>query len=378
MSKASQRRRSRMQQGPQAKLNPLDLFKPIRNARDAAAHGKTFGEMLGRFTELEWDRYRKSQGDAFDREAHDELEKDMERIVMPLLESIQSSILDIVSTVDEEEYDPTTLPCVSGTAVFIPIGFDVRWIVEPMPFAAIQHYGQREGKSTTPCDYLKMQCDRKREEGCELALAFWFESGKAAWAPFQVAVVNESGAAATYALNGDAWAKGPPTTLPSLSSLANDVLPMDLVTKLAGENPYYKAFQAEVEERLAKFLPADKAVEATRALVEPCLEWNAAMNSGTFASQIQLAADGVYAWGEIDRYETELKTLRKDHEDSERKLRKSAAHVTELKNELERTRALMKKMAASAKAPVPAPVVKPTSAPMRSTPMAERMSTFFG
>lgn len=377
MSKASQRRRSRTQHAPLSKLNPLDLFKPIRNAREAAAHGKTFGEMLGRFTELEWDRYRKSQGDAFDREAHDELEKDMENIVMPLLESIQSSILDTVSTDDDEEYDPTTLPCVSGTAVFIPIGFDVRWIVEPMPFAAIQHYGQREGKSTTPCDYLKTQCDRKREEGCELAFAFWFESGKAAWAPLQVAVVNEGGAAATYALNGDTWAKGPPSALPSLVS---EVIPMDLVTKLAGENPYYKAFQAEVEERLAKFLPADKAVEATRALVEPCLEWNAAENSGTFASQIQLAVDSVYAWGEIDRYETELKTLRKDHEDSERKLRKSAAHVTELKSELERARALMKKMAASAKAPVPVPVpvVQPASAPMRSTPMAERMSTFFG
>jgi hypothetical protein len=377
MSKASQRRRSSAQNAPQSKLNPQELFKPIRNERDAAAHGKTFGEMLARFTELEWDRYRKSQGDAFDEEAHEELEKDMLNLVMPLLESIQSSILDSVSTGDDEAYDPTTLPCVSGTAVFIPIGFDVRWIVEPMPFAAIQHYGQREGKSTTACDYLKMQCDRKREEGCDLALAFWFESGKAAWAPLQVAVVHGDGAAATYALNGDTWAKGPPSALPSLVS---EVLPMDLVTKLAGENPYYKAFQAQVEERLAKFLPADKAVEATRALVEPCLEWNAAENSGTFASQIQLAEDSVYTWGALDRYETELKRLRKDHEDNERKLRKSAAHVTDLKNELERTRAIMKKMAASnqASVPVPAPVVQPTCEPLRSTPMAERMSLFFG
>jgi hypothetical protein len=362
-----------MQRGPQSELNPLELFKPIRNARDAAAHGKRFGEMLGRFTGLEWNRYRKSQGDAFDEEAHDELEKDMVNLVMPLLEIIQSSILDTVSMVDDEEYDPTMLPCVSGTAVFIPIGSDVPWIVEPMPFAAIQHYGEREGKSTTPCEYLKMQCDRKREEGFELAFAFWFESGKAAWAPLQVAVVNESGAAATYALNGDTWAKGPPSALPSLVS---EVLPMDLVTKLAGENPHYKAFQAQVEQRLAKFLPSDKAVEATRALVEPCLEWNTAMNLGTFASQIQLAVDGVYTLCKIDRYENELKTLRKDHEHSERRLRKSAAHVIDLKNELQRTRAMMKRMAASNHAPLPA--VQPNNEPLRSTPMAERMSVFFG
>jgi hypothetical protein len=362
-----------MQRGPQSELNPLELFKPIRNARDAAAHGKRFGEMLGRFTELEWDRYRKSQGDAFDEQAHDELEKDMLNLVMPLLEIIQSSILDTVSKVDDEEYDPTMLPCVSGTAVFIPIGFDVRWIVEPMPFAAMQHYGEREGKSTTPCEYLKMHFDRKHEEDCELALAFWFETGNAAWAPLQAAGVNGNGAAATYALNGDTWAKGPPSAVPSL---VNKVLPVDLVTKLTGEDRHYKSFRAQVEQRISEFLPADKVEETTRALVEPCLEWNTAINRGTFASQIQLAVDSVYASGELDRYETELKTLRKDHEHSERKLRKSAAHVTELKNELGRTRALKKKMAASTHAPVPA--VRPTNEPLRSRPMAERMSVFFG
>lgn len=131
---------------------------------------------------------------------------------------------------------------------------------------------------------------------------------------------------------------------------------------------------------LSDFLPENKALEASNSLIGPCLDWNKAIATGMALSQVELALQLNDANRQAQRYEADLGTLRKEHEQAERRLRKSSARVTELEAELARMRDLVAKQGASNRRVTPAGKTpsQPASPLPRSTSMGERLAVFFG
>lgn len=375
MSKASQRKQSRSKADPLFKISPVDLMMPIHSASEAKARAKLHAQITARTMEVAWKRYRSKVGSNFDLQAHADLDDDMMAAGKPIVQAIQSALLHSESCVPDEEFQEDSLPYISGTAVLVPFDASQPWIVEPMPYLAVQQYRNRKGASADVCGLVREWAESHGEfdDGC---FAFWFTGATAAWAPFMVAAVHGNGASATYTLVGGEWAKGPPYLLPFEDNAGE----MDVLGQHLPEEADNTALRECFLRILSDFLPENKIVEASNWLIESCLHWNKLSSTGMALSQVELALQLNDANRQAQRYETDLGALRKEHEQAERRLRKSSARVTELEAELARMRGLVAKQGASNQRVTPAGKTpsQPASTLPRSTSMSERLAVFFG
>ncbi len=375
MSKASQRKQSRSKADPILKISPVDLMLPIYSASEAKARAKLHAQITARTMEVAWKRYRSKVGSNFDPKAHADLDDNMMTVGKPIVQTIQSALLHSESCVPDAEYQEDSLPYVSGTAVLVP--FDARqpWIVEPMPYLAVQQHRERKGASADVCGLVREWAESHGEFD-DRGFAFWFTGVTAAWVPFMAAAVHGNGASATYTLVGGEWAKGPPHLLPFEDNAGE----MDVLGQHLDEEADNTSLRECFLKVLSDFLPENKILEASNWLIESCLYWNKSISTGMALSQVELALQLNDANRQAQRYETDMDTLRKEHEQAERRLRKSSARVTELEAELARMRGLVAKQGASNQRVTPGGKTpsQPASPLPRSTSMGERLAVFFG
>jgi len=371
MSKASQRKQSRSKADPLFKISPVDLMLPIYSASEAKARAKLHAQITARTMDVAWKRYRSKVGSNFDPQAHAVLDDNMMAAGKPIVQAIQSALLHSESCVPDAEYQEDSLPYISGTAVLVPFDATQPRIVEPMPYLAVQQYLNRKGASADVCGLVREWAESHGEfdDGC---FAFWFTGATAAWVPFMAAAVHGNGASATYTLVGEEWAKGPPYLLPFEDNAGE----MDVLGQHLDEEADNTSLRECFLKVLSDFLPENKILEASNWLIESCLYWNKSISTGMALSQVELAVQLNDANRQAQRYETDLGTLRKEHEQAERRLRKSSARVTELEAELVRMRGLVAKQKAPA-AQVKQPPL-PVPQPARTTSLGERMGVFFG
>ncbi|MDZ4125441.1 MAG: hypothetical protein U1E02_14865 [Hydrogenophaga sp.] len=375
MSKASQRKQSRTKPNPLLKINPMDLMVPVYSASESKTIAKLHAQVTGKTMEVAWKRYRTKAGSTFDAQAHADLDEDMMAAGKPIVQAIHFALIDSESGVPDDEFQEDSLPYFSGTAVLVPFDASQPWIVEPMPYLAVQQYRERKDASTHVCELVREWAESHGEfdDGC---FAFWFTATTAAWLPFMAAAVHGNGASATYTLVGGEWAKGPPYLLPFEDNAGE----MDVLGQHPPEEEDNTALLKRFLKVLSDYLPEDKASQASKSLIDPCIEWNRAISKGLASSQVQLALQLNDANRQAQRYETDMGALRKEHEQAERRLRKSSARVTELEAELARMRGLVAKQGASNQRVTPAGKTpsQPASPLPRRTSMGERLAVFFG
>jgi hypothetical protein len=369
MSKASQRKRSRTPTNPLTDIDPSVFMEPSVNAEHAKATGKMAGLINYKTMEASWKKYVRQQGGKLDPQAHAALDEYMNKSVKPLIEAIQSAMIKSQESLADEDFNELALPYVSGTMVVVYADETKPWGMFPMPYTTME-LDLEPGQTITDCVAETISVEREFDR--EVKFAFWFTSCGAAWAPFMVSAVHGNGASATYCYKGAIWAKGPPHLMPYTKQGEE----MEIFGQGPDESIHAEALRNQILGVLGDSLPSAMVQDITHGILKKCHFWAMETSRGVCTNQVLLAKQITELQWLSQQYLAWLKQLRTEHEQTERKARKSKARVAELEKEIERLRGVVAKQAAPA-AQMKNPS-QPVPQPARTVSLAERMGVFFG